>query len=158
MSPEQAAPSATDVDTRADVYGLGVLLYELFTGATPFDREQLERAAVEKASRIIREQDPPKPSTRISTLGPQAAAVSQVRHTDPSRLSRKPARRPGLDRHAGGGEGSLAQVSNGGQSRRRCAAPLAGGAGRGRTAFEHLSVDQTNPGATRPRSAPRRSA
>ena len=82
MSPEQAALSATDVDTRADVYGLGVLLYELLTGSTPFDRKQLESAAIDEACRIIREEDPPTPSTRISTLGEQSVTVSKSRRTD----------------------------------------------------------------------------
>ena len=69
MSPEQATLSGKGVDTRADVYGLGVLLYELLTGMTPFDRQQLKQAAFNEALRIIREEDAPNPSKRISTLG-----------------------------------------------------------------------------------------
>ncbi len=65
MSPEQADPTVQDVDTRADVYGVGVLLYELLTGTTPFSSERLRTAAYGEMQRIIREEDPPAPSTRV---------------------------------------------------------------------------------------------
>ena len=88
MSPEQAALSNVDVDTRSDVYSLGVLLYELLTGTTPFDKETLKNAAQDEVFRMIRQQDPPKPSTKISTLGDQANSVSQGRRTDLAGLGR----------------------------------------------------------------------
>ncbi|HEV3119015.1 MAG TPA: protein kinase, partial [Gemmataceae bacterium] len=86
MSPEQAQMSGLDVDTRSDIYSLGVLLYELLTGTTPFDQERLRTAAYDEVCRIIREEEPPKPSTRLSTLGQAVATVSANRGSDPQRL------------------------------------------------------------------------
>jgi serine/threonine protein kinase/tetratricopeptide (TPR) repeat protein len=86
MSPEQAELSGMDIDTRSDIYSLGVLLYELLTGTTPFDSETLKQAAFDELRRLIREQEPPKPSTRISTLGRTATTLSANRQTDPWRL------------------------------------------------------------------------
>jgi hypothetical protein len=86
MSPEQAELSGLDVDTRSDIYSLGVLLYELLTGTTPFDQERLSQVGFDELRRIIREEEPPKPSTRISTLGQAAATVSTNRQSDPKKL------------------------------------------------------------------------
>jgi len=86
MSPEQAELSGLDVDTRSDIYSLGVLLYELLTGGTPFDQQRFSEAAFDEIRRIIREEEPPKPSTKISTLGETATEVSAHRNTDPVRL------------------------------------------------------------------------
>jgi serine/threonine protein kinase/DNA-binding SARP family transcriptional activator len=87
MSPEQAGLSNVDIDTRSDIYALGVLLYELLTGTTPFEKQRLQQVGYDEMRRIIREEEPPKPSTRISTLGQTAATVSTQRKSDPKRLS-----------------------------------------------------------------------
>ena len=86
MSPEQAEMGSLDIDTRTDVYALGVLLYELLTGALPFDRKEMRQAGLAEIQRIIREQDPPRPSTRITQLGPASTEAAQNRHTEPRRL------------------------------------------------------------------------
>jgi tetratricopeptide (TPR) repeat protein len=87
MSPEQVALSNVDVDTRSDVYSLGVLLYELLTGTTPLVKERLKEISYDELRRIIREEEPPKPSTRISTLGQASTTISTQRKSDPKRLS-----------------------------------------------------------------------
>ncbi|MHC4497531.1 MAG: protein kinase domain-containing protein [Planctomycetota bacterium] len=86
MSPEQAEISGLDIDTRSDIYSLGVLLYELLTGSTPLEAKKLRSAAYDEMCRMIRETDPPKPSTRLSTLGEMLAEVAKQRHAQPSEL------------------------------------------------------------------------
>ncbi|HKB05816.1 MAG TPA: protein kinase [Gemmataceae bacterium] len=88
MSPEQAGMSDLDVDTRSDIYSLGVLLYELLTGTTPFTKERFQTAGYDEIRRIIRDEDPPRPSTRISTLGVAVDTVSAKRGLEPVRLRR----------------------------------------------------------------------
>jgi non-specific serine/threonine protein kinase/serine/threonine-protein kinase len=89
MSPEQAEMSGLDVDTRTDIYSLGVLLYELLTGALPFDPKTLRAAAYGEVQRMIREVDPPRPSTRLSGLGHTAADVARRRQTRIEDLARQ---------------------------------------------------------------------
>jgi serine/threonine protein kinase len=88
MSPEQAEMSPLGVDTTSDVYSLGVLLYELLVGALPFDSNALRKAGYAEIQRIIREEEPPRPSTRLSGLGETASEVAKQRQTDVSTLTR----------------------------------------------------------------------
>ena len=88
MSPEQAKVNQLDIDTRSDIYSLGVLMYELLTGTTPFDKQRLRSAAWDEMLRIIREEDPPKPSTRLSDSKDSLPSISAQRQTEPAKLTR----------------------------------------------------------------------
>jgi serine/threonine protein kinase len=89
MSPEQAARSSVDVDTRTDIYSLGVLLYELLTGSTPFETGELLKVGLDEIRRVIREEEPLRPSTRLSKMpGVHLTTVAQHRRSEPPKLIR----------------------------------------------------------------------
>ena len=89
MSPEQAGASIEDIDTRSDIYSLGVVLYELLTGTLPFTRKELGQAGLAEIQRIIRESEPPRPSTRLSNLGQESKKIAEQRSTQITILTKR---------------------------------------------------------------------
>jgi WD40 repeat protein/serine/threonine protein kinase len=88
MSPEQAEMSGLDIDTRSDIYSLGVLMYELLTGTTPLSKERFQRAAYDEIRRILREEEPPRPSTRLSESKDSLPSLSAQRQVELARLAK----------------------------------------------------------------------
>ena len=86
MSPEQAEMNSLDIDTRSDIYSLGVILYELLTGTTPIEQTRMNSAGYQEIRRMIVEEEPPRPSMRLSTLGDRLTTVSSSRNVEPRRL------------------------------------------------------------------------
>ena len=111
MAPEQANFNAIDIDTRADIYALGVILYEMLTGSTPIERDQLKKAVLDEILRVIRESEPPTPSKRLSSTDSKPS-VAANRQMEPAKLGLRP-RRVGLDRDESVVEGTRPAIRDG---------------------------------------------
>ena len=118
MAPEQAAFDAIDVDTRADVYSLGVILYELLTGTTPIAPESVKKAALDEILKLVRQQEAPRPSGRLGRRSVVAGRRGQSEHRADEAVE-APAGRPGLGHFEGAGEGSRPAIRDGQRPRGR---------------------------------------
>jgi serine/threonine protein kinase len=142
MSPEQADQREQNIDTRTDVYSLGVIFYQLLVGVLPFEAKALRAAGLEAILRVIREQEPPKPSTRIRSMGPASADSAEKRKEEPRSFARHLRGELDLDHHEGAGEGSRPALRIAGGTRCGYRAPSAQRAGAGAYAQRRISRQQ----------------